>query len=342
MGVSLSSLVEGKEIDFAFLSGKTIAIDGYNTLYQFLSIIRDRFTGEPLRDSQGRITSHLSGLFYRTSKLVEGGITPIFVFDGKPPEFKKATIDGRVKIRDDAETKWKEALKKGDAEKARMYAQGASKLTKEMVEEAKILLGYMGVSWVQAPSEGEAQATHMVKRGQAYAVGSQDWDSLLFGAERAVRNLTLSGKRKVARKEQYVEVVPELITLHDVLKTLGIGYEQLILLGMLIGTDYNPGGVKGVGPKTALKLVKEHKNLEGLLRYITWECAVPAEKIFDFFLHPPAEDVAIVKQKLEPEKILSFLREHDFSQERIENVAKKLSQVKDEQKQKGLGGFFGH
>ena len=133
MGVNLSDIVEAKQIEISYLSGRTIAIDAYNTLYQFLSIIRDRFTGEPLRDSKGRTTSHLSGLFYRTTNLLENGIDPVFVFDGKPPHFKKATSDMRHEIKKEAEEKLEEARKKGDIEGVRRYAQATSRLTSEMV-----------------------------------------------------------------------------------------------------------------------------------------------------------------------------------------------------------------
>jgi len=341
MGVSLSELVKGRELELDELKGKAIAIDAYNTIYQFLSTIRDRFTGEPLRDSKGRVTSHLSGLFYRTSKLLEAGTAPVFVFDGKPPEFKKKTIEERMKIRKKAEVKWKQALKEGDIEKVRLYSQGALRLTEEMALEAKKLLGYMGVSWVQAPSEGEAQAVHMLKKKQVWAIGSQDWDSLLFGAERMVKNLAITGRRKLPGKEKYIEVKPELIELKTVLEGLGISQEQLILLGILVGTDYNPGGVKGVGPKTALKLVKENMGFE-VFKKVEWKFEPSPESIFEFFKNPPAKDIGIEKQKLVPEKLLDFMaEEHDFSRERVESSVKKLEKSREERKQKGLYGFFG-
>ncbi len=342
MGVSLSGLVSGRETGLQELGGKTIAIDAYNTLYQFLSIIRDRFTGEPLRDFKGRVTSHLSGLFYRTSRMLEAGVTPVFVFDGKPPEFKQRTIEERLKIRKRSEAMWKQAVKEGDAEKVRLYSQGAVRLTEAMAEESKDLLGYMGISWVQAPSEGEAQATHMLKKGQAWAVGSQDWDSLLFGAERMVRNVTVSGRRKVPRKEKYVDVKPELVELEDVLKNLGISQEQLRVLGILVGTDYNPGGVSGVGPKRALKLVKEKPSPEEAFRGLKWEHENPWEEILEFFRDPPVKDVGVRKQKLRTGELLDFLAgERGFSRERIESHIRKLEQFQEGKKQKGLHGFLG-
>src|SRR3989338_11711031 len=149
MGVKLKDLVVTQPIDMEFLRGRSIGIDAFNYIFQFLSVIRDKFTGEPLRDSKGRVTSHLSGLFYRTTRMIESGIEPVYVFDGIPPAWKKKTIEDRKKIRESAEQKWKEALEKG--EDAIKYAQGASKLTDEMIENSKRLLEAMGVSWIQAP-----------------------------------------------------------------------------------------------------------------------------------------------------------------------------------------------
>lgn len=325
MGVNLSELIPSEQVEFESLANRRIAIDAYNTLYQFLSIIRDRFTGEPLRNSKGQVTSHLSGLFYRTSRMLEAGMTPIFVFDGKPPELKQATIAARSHVRAEAEVKWKDALKAGDAEKVRMYAQGATRLTQEMIEQSKRLLEFMGVSWVQAPSEGEAQAAHFMRQGLVWAVGSQDWDSLLFGAKRLVRNLTLSGRKKVPRKEKYVIVRPEIVELEKVLESTGLTHDQLIILAMLIGTDYNPGGVKGFGPKTALKLVKEKKTLDQVFEGLTWDFAPKPMEIFEFFRHPPVQNIEIPKFNFKPDGVRQMLvEEFDFGGDRIDSVLKKL------------------
>jgi len=340
MGVNLSELVQAEQIEFGDLANRTIAVDAYNVLYQFLSSIRDRFTGEPLRNSKGEITSHISGLFYRTSKLMENGLVPVFVFDGKPPEFKKETIEARIKVRTQAEVRWKEALEAGDTDKVRMYAQGATRLTQEMKEQSKRLLELMGVSWVQAPSEGEAQATHLLDKGQVWAVGSQDWDSLLFGAKRLVKNLTISGRKKLPRKEKYITVKPELIELEKVLAKIGLTREQLIILGILIGTDYNPGGVKGIGPKTAFKLVKEKGGLEQVFAEVNWEFKPTPQEIFDFFMNPPAEDAEIPSFSLQPEKLREMLvEENNFSPERIDSTLRKLQQ--SGRSQSSLNKFFG-
>ena len=339
MGVNLEGLIEGKEVELIELSGKKIAIDAYNTLYQFLSIIRDRITGEPLRDSKGRITSHLSGLFYRNSNLIEAGIKPIFVFDGEPPVFKKKTVEERKTIREKAKEKWEEALKKG--EKAITYAQAASQLTDEMIEDSKKLLDAMGIPWVQAPSEGEATCAHLCSQGLVFAAGSQDMDSLLFGSPRLVRNLSITGKRKLPRKEVYIEVKPEIIELQEVLSNLGITREQLVIIGLLVGTDYNPG-IERVGPKTALKLVKEHKNLKKILENVEWQGEEDPEEIYNFFLKPPvAKDVKIEFKKPEREKIIKFMvEEHDFSLERVEKVVETLEKSFSAGTQASLKGWF--
>jgi len=339
MGIQFSNFIEGKEIELVELSGKKIAIDAFNTLYQFLSIIRDRMTGEPLRDSKCNITSHLSGLFYRTSSLIEAGIRPVFVFDGEPPKFKKKTVEERQERKEEAKKKWEEALKKG--EPAIRYAQATSKLTDEMVEDSKKLLNYMGIPCIQAPSEGEAQCAHLVNKNVVWASASQDWDSLLFGSPRFVKNLSISGRRKVPKKEVYIEIKPELIELEDVLKNLGVTKEQLIILGILVGTDYNEG-IKGVGPKTALKLVNKYKNLKAVLKGVEWKDEYDPEDILKFFLKPPLTEKYNIEWKLpQSEKIIEFMvEEHDFSIERVNKVVEKIRQGFTEGKQTSIQSWF--
>ena len=214
MGVNLRGLVRKTTVKLEDLSGRSIAIDAYNALYQFLAIIRQP-NGTPLKDSSGKITSHLSGLLYRTSNLVEMGIRPIYVFDGAPPVLKEVEIKRRMKMKEEALVKYEQALKEGKMEEARVYAQATSRLKDYMEEDSKRLLGLMGIPWVQAPSEGEAQAAHLVKRGDADYCASQDYDSLLFGAPKLLRNVTISGRRKLPGKNVYIEVVPETVELCD-------------------------------------------------------------------------------------------------------------------------------
>jgi flap endonuclease-1 len=327
MGVNLSDIVSGSHVKLSELRGKTIAIDAYNTLYQFLSIIRDRFTGEPLRDSNGRTTSHLSGLFYRTTKLLENGISLVYVFDGEPPKFKRKTTEARQAIRKEAEEKLEEARREGDVKKIRLYAQATSKLTGDMVTESKKVLGYMGVPVVQAPSEGEAQAAWLVNSGKVWASGSQDWDSLLFGADRMVKNLTITGRRKVPRKEDYIEIKPEVIELDRVLNRLGVSRDQLILIGILIGTDYNPRGVKGIGPKNALKLVREKADASRVFSGIEWDFETSPQEIFEFFKNPPVEERGIEEKRPDFAKLRDIMLDHDFSEDRVGKTIDRLKKT---------------
>ena len=342
MGVQISSIIPRLEVELSDLTGKKVAIDAFNTLFQFLSIIRQKDTGEPLRDSEGRVTSHLSGLFYRTIKLMEAGLKPIYVFDGEPPKFKKKTIERREEIRKEAKEKWEEALKEGRKEDVMVYAQAALSLTDEMLDESKKVLDAMGVPWVQAASEGEAQCAFMCKKGDVDYAGSQDYDSLLFGSPRLVRNLSITGKRKLPRQEAYIEVKPEIIELEKILEELGITREQLIIIGILVGTDYNPEGIKGIGPKKALKLVKEKKNLDDVLKEVEWNFDVDAHEIFEFFLNPPVnKDYNISWKDPDRDKVIEIMvEEHDFSRERIEKALDRLMETRRAGTQMKLEGWF--
>jgi len=344
LGVNLRDLVPKTVVELKDLSGKSIAIDAYNALYQFLAIIRQP-NGTPLLDSTGKVTSHLSGLLYRTSNLVEMGIKPIYVFDGKPPVLKEVEIKRRMKAREEATIRYEKALKEGKIEEARMYAQASSRLKDYMAEDSKRLLDLLGIPWVQAPSEGEAQAAYMAKRGDADYCASQDYDSLLFGAPRLVRNVTISGRRKLPSKNIVIEVVPEIVELEKVLKECGITYEQLIDVGILIGTDFNPDGIKGLGPKTALKLIKEHGTLENALPHIK-NAEFPAEpsRIREIFLNPTVtEDYKIVWKELDVEGVIGFIcRQRDFSEERVRKALEKMQKGAEQQKSKTtLEKWFG-
>jgi flap endonuclease-1 len=341
MGVQISQLLPKKEINLEDLAGKRIAIDAFNIIFQFLSIIRQKETGEPLRDSKGRITSHLSGLFYRNLKFLEAGIKPIYVFDGEPPKMKKKTIEEREARREEAKQKWEEALKEGRKEDVMVYAQASSRITDEMIEESKKLLKALGIPCIQAPSEGEAQASFLVLKGDAYAAASQDSDSLLFGCPRLVRNLSITGRRKMPRQEKWIDINPELIELEKVLEELGITREQLIMLGMLVGTDYNPG-IPGFGPKRALAFVKQKKSLKEMLKEIEWNCENDPEEIFNFFLKPRVtEDYEIKFGEIDKEAVKRIMvDEHDFSEERVESNLAKLIEAKRKGSQASLAGWF--
>ena len=258
MGLSIKDIVPRKEIETEDLKGKTVCVDAFNILYQFLSTIR-QFDGTPLMDSKKRVTSHLSGLFYRNISLISQGIKLVYVFDGEAPKLKGKTHEERKEARETAKERYEEAKQHEDYAAMKSYSSQLIRLNDEMIEESKELLEAMGIQVVQAPSEGEAQAARMCRNNkELYSVVSQDYDSLLYGTPRLIRNLTVSKRKKTPQGQ--IEILPEIIELERVLNYLEINLEQLICLGILVGTDYNPKGVPGIGQKKALEIVKKKKN----------------------------------------------------------------------------------
>lgn len=291
------------------------AIDANNALYQFLTIIRQP-DGTPLMDSRGRVTSHLSGILFRMASFMEKGIKPVFIFDGKPTALKQATIDERRKVRDEAGEKWREALERGDEVEAYKQARSATRVDDQIISTSKELLRLMGIPVVQAPGEGEAQASHIVAKGDARYVVSQDYDTLLFGAPTLVRNLTVSGKRKIRGRQ--ITVSPERIILADTLAGLHLTREQLIEIGILVGTDFNPG-VQGVGAKTGLKIVQKG---EFAAKLEEKQPEFDPGPVMDFFLNPPVtDDYSLAAGHPDPEGIRKMLCDgYDFSAERVDRA----------------------
>ncbi|MDH5806431.1 MAG: flap endonuclease-1 [candidate division WOR-3 bacterium] len=340
MGVDLRDLVTPTTITLESLKGKVLAIDAYNALYQFLSIIRQP-DGTPLIDSKGKITSHLSGLFYRTVNFLEAGLKPVYVFDGKPPELKLKEIERRMELKEKAEEEYKAAIERGDFETARKVAQATARLTSEMIEDSKKLLDALGVPWVQAPSEGEAQAAAMTIKGDTWATVSQDYDSLLFGTPRLIRNLTISGRRKLPNKPVYIEIEPEIIFLDKTLKEHGLTREQLIDIAILLGTDFNPDGFKGIGPKKALRIIKLYSSLKFAIEKgaIPKDPSIDIDAIREIFLNPKVTfEYKLVWNKPNEDKVKQILcDEHDFSIERVESALSKLRKI---DKSLGLDRWF--
>jgi len=318
--VPLTPIVVKDTIDLASLRGRSLAVDGNGELYQFLALIRQR-DGTPLQDATGRTTSHLSGLFYRTTHLIaHHGIRLVFVFDGKPPALKSAELDRRRAVRKRYDRELAEARAAGDLARAYSKATMTSRLTREMVEEAMALLRLMGIPAVQAPSEGEAQAAHMARTGAVWAAASKDYDSLLFGTPRLVRFLTISGKEFLPSRGTFRPIVPEVIELERLLTNLCLTREQLIDVGILIGTDFNDG-VKGIGPKKAVALVQKHGRIEEMPAEIRQAVGEPAvvDEIRGIFLRPDVSDgFPVEAQEPDLDGIVRFLcDEHEFSRERV-------------------------
>ncbi|TFG01107.1 MAG: flap endonuclease-1 [Promethearchaeota archaeon] len=344
MGIKINELVGEvkRSITFENLFSKKIAIDAFNTIYQFLAIIRQR-DGTPLKDYEGNVTSHLSGLFYRTINFIEHNIKPIYVFDGKPSELKLETIMERRKVKEEAKVKMVEAQEKEDYKEAKKFAQMTSKLDSDMIEESKKLITFMGIPLVEASSEGESQSAYMVERGDAWACASQDYDTLLFGGERLIRNFAVSRSKKV--KDTTVTLDIEYVSLSKFLNNLGITREQLIGMGVLIGTDFFPG-IKGIGQHKALELIKEHKSIENIIKNKVKGIEIDLDvvnQIKDIFLNPDIkkEYPKLIWNKIDYEKIEELMIEqHNFSESRIKNALERLRKKDSSKTQVSLDRYF--
>ena len=325
MGLDLKPLVKSSPIMISELSGKVIAVDAYNTIYQFLATIRGA-TGELLTNNSGEVTSHLSGLFYRNVNLLAENIKLIYIFDGKPSPLKSKEIERRRQVKQDAFKKYQEAITAGRFEDARKYGQATSVLTDMMVEESKMILTLLGIPYIQAPSEGEAAAAQLTQSNIAFACASQDYDSLLFGAKRLIRNLTISGKRKVPNRNIYVDIEPEIIQQQQLLNETGLNLEQLVDVGIMIGTDFNPGGIPRIGPKTALKLVQEYNKLEKIEKIEDSVVNIPYEEIREIFLKQETPKVDNIEfNEINYNALINFLCvEKNFSATRVNTSLDKL------------------
>jgi flap endonuclease-1 len=320
MGVALRDILAPYKhpVGWDGLAG-TAAIDAHNALYQFLSIIRQP-DGTPLMDAEGRVTSHLSGLFFRTVKLLEMNVKPVYIYDGPPPILKAATIETRRAARDEAGRQHAAAVERGDTAEAYKHARSATRIDAGIIASSRRLLELMGVPWFEAPSEGEAEAARMVARGLVTYAVSQDYDALLFGAPDLARNITISGRRRL--RGRTITVEPERLRLEEVLEGLGITREQLIEVAILIGTDFN-SGILGVGPKTALKIVREGKFEETVAERMPGLDPAP---IRSFFLQPPTTDEYRLEWRHpDPDEIRAMLcDEYSFSRERVDGALERI------------------
>jgi len=346
MGLNIRDIIPRRELEMETLKGKIVCVDAFNALYQFLSSIRQP-DGTPLMDDKKRITSHLSGLFYRNISLLSDGVKLVYVFDGKPPELKWKTHKKRGEGRDSAKEKYEEARDEEDIEAMKRYSMQLTRLDDVMIKDSKELLEAMGIAVVQAPSEGEAESAYLARvKSEVYASASQDYDSLLFAAPRLIQNLTLARKRKTF--SGWVEIKPEIIELDRVLNSLEINLDQLICLGILVGTDYNPKGIPGIGQKKALDIVRKHKQPVLIFESVGERImSLPEEDrfewkdIFELFKKHDVRDFDIKFPKVDEGEIKRILvEEHNFSEERINKQLEKLKELAEKKKQKGLGDWF--
>ena len=337
MGIQLGPLLETRRIKIEELSGQRIAIDGFNVLYQFLTSIRQA-DGSLLTDTEGRVTSHLSGILFRFSKLVENGLRLCIVFDGKPPALKMSILEERKQRKLKAQIEWEAAIQAGDTETARTKAQQTTRLEPHMIDESKKLLDLLGVPWVEAPSEGEAQVASLLNQGMVDYGASQDFDTVLFGASKFVRNLTLSGRRKLPKQQKWVEVSPEIIDLERSFQLLKLNREQLIDVAILMGTDFN-SGIDGIGPKRGLKLIQEFGKAEGALEKLGKKIE-NLDEIRALFLDHPFVDFTPEWNPPDAESVISFLcDDFAFNRARVETALDLYLEAKPKARQFTLGDF---
>ena len=329
MGVNLTPIVVKRVVSLDDLRGKSFAVDAFVVLHQFLALIRGR-DGSLLTDSDGRVTSHLVGLAFRTTRLIaDYSMRLVFVFDGRPPELKRAEVESRREAREKSEEEYRAAVAVGDYKTAFSKAVMTGRLTSDGIADAKRLLDLLGIPWVQAPSEGEAQAAYIAARGDVWASNSQDYDSLLFGAPRLVRYITIQGEEWLPSKGRARKLQPEIIELEDLLQGIGVTREQLIDLTILIGTDFNQG-VRGIGPKTALKLIRTHGSIEGLSPEIVAKLPPDVDAIRRIYLEPDVTDkYSLEEGGLDEEGLHGFLcGERSFSRERVETMVRRMRRAR--------------
>jgi flap endonuclease-1 len=323
MGCNLRDLANPESINLRDLSDKRVAIDTFLVAYQFITSIRARGEGQdggPLRDSKGRPISHLMGFLDRATVMIENGIDPIFIFDGTPHELKLGTLDERKERKKEAQKKWDVAVSERDWVTAQKLGSQIVSYTREMVAETKEMFDYMGVSWVEAPMEAEGAASVHCRNGEVSAVASQDWDVLLYGSPIMIRNLISHGTKRFGRP-----VLAEKIVLADLLEENGITQEQLVDLGIMIGTDFHPG-IKGIGPKTGLKLIKKYGTLERICHEKGHDVPENIGEIRNIFHnHPIGIDTLPQKNMADETMLREFLQtERGFSDARMKRALDRL------------------
>ncbi|CAI5991080.1 unnamed protein product [Closterium sp. NIES-65] len=318
--------------------GRKIAIDASMSIYQFLIVVGRQGT-ETLTNEAGEVTSHLQGMFTRTIRILEAGLKPVYVFDGKPPDLKREELKKRYSRREGATEGLEEAKEEGKAEDIEKYSKRTVRVTRQHNEDCRRLLRLMGVPVVEAPSEAEAECANLAKQGKVFGVASEDMDALTFGAPKFLRHLMEPAARKLPVMEFDVAKVLEL---------LNLSMDEFIDLCILCGCDYCES-IRGVGPTTALKLIRQHKNIETILEKIGDKYQVPdlwpyaeARKLFKEPLVTPSEEVPEIKwTPPDEEGLVKFLvEENGFNLERVTKAIEKIKAAKNKASQGRLESFF--
>lgn len=329
------SAIKVSEIKAFF--GRKVAIDASMCLYQFLIAIRQ--DGSQMQSEDGETTSHLMGMFYRTIRLIDNGIKPVYVFDGKPPDMKSGELEKRTERRAEAEKALTEAKEKGDAKEAEKFERRLVKVTKQQNEEVKQLLGLMGVPVVEAPCEAEAQCAHLVQAGKVFGTATEDMDALTFGSNVLLRHLLAPESKKIPIKEFH---------LARVLEEMKLTKDEFIDLCILLGCDYC-GTIRGVGPKKAVELIRQHKNIETILENIDQtKYPPPAEWPFkrarELFHSPEVtkgEEVDLAWKEPDVEGIVKFMcGDKNFSEDRIRSALTRMQKSRNAGTQGRIDSFF--
>ncbi|KAM7342296.1 flap structure-specific endonuclease 1 [Cochliomyia hominivorax] len=326
-----------KEGEIKQYFGRKVAIDASMCLYQFLIAVRAE--GAQLTSADGETTSHLMGMFYRTIRLLDNGIKPLYVFDGKPPDLKSGELAKRAERREEAQKALQQATEAGNEADMDKFNRRLVRVTKEHANEAKELLKLMGVPYIEAPCEAEAQCAALVKAGKVYATATEDMDALTFGSTVLLRHLTFSEARKMPVKE---------IHYNKLLEGFGLTSKEFIDLCILLGCDYCDG-IKGIGPKRAIELMNNYRDIETILENIDRnKYTVPENWNYDLarqlFIEPEVQDASEIEFKwTEPDEegLVKFLcGDRKFNEDRVRSGAKKIMKSKQSQTQGRLDSFF--
>lgn len=322
--------------------GRRIAIDASMTIYQFLIAMKgfEEGQGQELTNEAGEVTSHLLGLWNRSLRMLDNGIKPIYVFDGAPPEMKKAELEERKARAAEATAALEKAIE-GEAEDEVLekLSKRTVRMSKEQVTDCKRLLRLMGLPVVEAPSEAEAQCAELVRGGKAWAVATEDMDALPFGSPILLRHVSFSE----AKKRPIAE-----FRLERILSETGMTIDMFIDLCILLGCDYC-SKIPGIGPQRAFEGIMTHKSIEAFLESLD-QTKHPLPPNFDYqgarelFKHPPATQASEVKiEFVAPDEagLMQFLvTEKLFTKERVEKGIAKLKTALVTKTQGRLDAFF--
>ncbi|KAG1685475.1 Flap endonuclease 1 [Nymphon striatum] len=326
-----------KESEIKNYFGRKVAIDASMCIYQFLIAVRQE--GHVLTNQDGETTSHLMGIFYRSIRMINHGLKPVYVFDGKPPQMKSGELAKRKERREEAQKQLDKAEETGDTENIDKFNKRLVKVTPHHNDECKKLLKLMGVPYVEAPCEAEAQCAALVKAGKVYATATEDMDSLTFGSNVLLRHLTFSEARKMPIKE---------FNLNRVLEGLDLTQEEFIDLCILLGCDYCDS-IKGIGPKRAIELIRQHKSIDNILKVLDKKKYIVSEnwayaEARNLFKEPEvsvSDDITLKWNEPDEEELVKYMcEEKGFSEDRIRNGVKKLKNSRNGSTQGRLDSFF--